>query len=93
MQLTAIRETDLAFGLLGFAILGESPLDAIAQLATLTYFIHLPRPLPAPQTFLRMSRLELLETITLARAIGIESRNSRENIHYVAHASCIGAIN
>lgn len=54
--------------------------------ATLSYLIYLPRLLPAPQTFLRTSRPEKLETTAGARVIGIESGNSGENIHHVAHA-------
>jgi hypothetical protein len=91
LQRTAARETDPAFCLLGFlAILGESSLDPIAQLATLSYFIYLPHLLSAPQTFLRTSRPERLETTASARVIGIESRNNGENIHHVAHAFASG---
>lgn len=56
------------------------------QVATLSNFIYLPRLLPAPQTFIRTSRPERLETTAGARVIGIESGNSGENIHHVAHA-------
>jgi hypothetical protein len=58
----------------------------IPQVATLSNFIYLPRLLPAPQTFIRTSRPERLETAAGARVIGIESGNSGENIHHVAHA-------
>ena len=49
-------------------------------------FIYLPRLLPAPQTFLRTSRPERLETPANARVIGIRSGNSGEKIHHIAHA-------
>jgi len=73
--------------IVGFlAILGEGSLDPIAQVATLSYFIFLPRLLPAPQTFLRTSRPERLETSSGARVIGVHSGNMSEKIHHVAHA-------
>jgi hypothetical protein len=61
-------------------------LNIFPQVATLSNFIYLPRLLPAPQTFIRTSRPERLETAAGARVIGIESGNSGENIHHVAHA-------
>lgn len=73
--------------IVGFlAILGEGSVEAIAQVATLSYLVYLPRLIPAPQIFIRPSRPEKLETMADARVIGIHSGNSGENIHHVAHA-------
>ena len=66
------------------AILGEGSLDPIAQVITLSNFAYLPRLLPAPQTFLRTSRPDRLETTSTAQVIGITSGNSGENIHVSA---------
>lgn len=72
---------------IGFlAILGEGSLEPIAQVATLSHFIYLPRLLPAPQTFLKTSRPEKLETTSSASVVGVYSGNASQNIHHVAHA-------
>ena len=68
------------------AILGEGSVETIAQVATLSYLIYLPRLLPAPQIFIRPSRPEKLETTAGARVIGVHSGNTGEDIHHVAHA-------
>jgi hypothetical protein len=60
--------------------------ETIAQVATLSYLIYLPRLLPAPQIFMRPSRLEKLETTADAKVIGVHSGNTGEDIHHVAHA-------
>jgi hypothetical protein len=73
--------------IVGFlAILGEGSVETIAQVATLSYLVYLPRLIPAPQIFIRPSRPDKLETTADARVIGIHSGNSGENIHHVAHA-------
>lgn len=72
---------------LGFlAILGEGSLEPIAQVATLSYLIYLPRLIPAPQTFLKTQRPEKLETTSNAKVVGVHSGNASEDIHHVAHA-------
>lgn len=58
----------------------------MAQVATLSYLIYLPRLIPAPQIFIRPSRPEKLETTAGAKVIGVHSGNSGEDIHHVAHA-------
>lgn len=68
------------------AILGEGSVETIAQVATLSYLIYLPRLLPAPQIFIRPSRPEKLETTAGAKVIGVHSGNTGEDIHHVAHA-------
>lgn len=68
------------------AILGEGSLEPIAQVATLSYFIYLPRLIPAPQTFLKTQRPEKLETTSNAKVVGVHSGNASEDIHHVAHA-------
>lgn len=68
------------------AILGEGSLEPIAQVATLSYFVYLPRLLPAPQVFIRPTRPEKLETVPTVKVVGIESGNTANEIHHVAHA-------
>ena len=68
------------------AILGEGSLEPIAQVATLSYLIYLPRLIPAPQTFLKTQRPEKLETTSNAKVVGVHSGNASEDIHHVAHA-------
>jgi hypothetical protein len=73
--------------LAGFlAILGEGSVETIAQVATLSYLIYVPRLIPAPQIFIRPSRPEKLETTSGAKVIGVHSGNTGEDIHHVAHA-------
>ncbi|KAH0848933.1 hypothetical protein FOPE_03217 [Fonsecaea pedrosoi] len=73
--------------IVGFlAILGEGSVETIAQVATLSYLIYVPRLLPAPQIFIRPSRPEKLETTAGANVIGVHSGNTGEDIHHVAHA-------
>lgn len=73
--------------IVGFlAILGEGSLEPIAQVATLSYLIYLPRLIPAPQTFLKTSRPEKLESTSNAKVVGVYSGNASEDIHHVAHA-------
>jgi hypothetical protein len=75
------------FPRIGFlAILGEGSVETIAQVATLSYFIYLPRLIPAPQIFIRPTRPEKLETTANASVIGVHSGNTGEDIHHVAHA-------
>ncbi|KAK5212213.1 hypothetical protein LTR41_002455 [Exophiala xenobiotica] len=77
----------LRLGVVGFlAILGEGSVDTIAQVATLSYLIYLPRLIPAPQIFIRPSRPERLQTTAGAKVIGVHSGNTGEDIHHVAHA-------
>jgi hypothetical protein len=66
--------------------LGEGSVETIAQVATLSYLVYVPRLLPAPQIFIRPSRPEKLETTAGARVIGVYSGNTGEDIHHVAHA-------
>lgn len=66
--------------------MGEGSLEPIAQVATLSNLIYLPRLIPAPQTFLKTTRPEKLETTSSARVVGIHSGNASEAIHHVAHA-------
>jgi hypothetical protein len=66
--------------------LGEGSVETIAQVATLSYLVYLPRLIPAPQIFIRPSRPEKLETSSGARVIGVHSGNTGEDIHHVAHA-------
>lgn len=81
------RETSNRYHPLGFlAILGEGSVETIAQVATLSYLIYVPRLLPAPQIFIRPSRPEKLETTANAKVIGVHSGNTGEDIHHVAHA-------
>lgn len=68
------------------AILGEGSLEPIAQVATLSVLIYLPRLIPAPQTFLKTQRPEKLETTSHAKVVGVHSGNASEDIHHVAHA-------
>ena len=68
------------------AILGEGSVDTVAQVATLSYLIYLPRLIPAPQIFIRPSRPEKLETTAGAKVVGVHSGNTGEDIHHVAHA-------
>ncbi|EXJ54597.1 hypothetical protein A1O7_09938 [Cladophialophora yegresii CBS 114405] len=73
--------------IVGFlAILGEGSVETIAQVATLSYLIYVPRLIPAPQIFIRPSRPEKLETTANAKVIGVHSGNTGEDIHHVAHA-------
>ncbi|EXJ83076.1 hypothetical protein A1O1_06694 [Capronia coronata CBS 617.96] len=73
--------------IVGFlAILGEGSVETIAQVATLSHLIYLPRLLPAPQSFIKPSRPEKLETTANAKVIGVYSGNTGEDIHHVAHA-------
>ncbi|EXJ69474.1 uncharacterized protein A1O5_07510 [Cladophialophora psammophila CBS 110553] len=73
--------------IVGFlAILGEGSVETIAQVATLSYLIYVPRLIPAPQIFIRPSRPEKLETTAGAKVIGVHSGNTGEDIHHVAHA-------
>lgn len=48
--------------------------------------VYLPRLIPAPQTFLKTSRPEKLETTSHAKVVGVHSGNASEDIHHVAHA-------
>jgi hypothetical protein len=68
------------------AILGEGSLLPVAQVATLSRFVYLPRLLPAPQVFIRPSRPEKLEAVSTVKVVGIESGNTAAEIHHVAHA-------
>lgn len=68
------------------AILGEGSIEPIAQVATLSILIFLPRLIPAPQVFLKTSRPEKLETTSHAKVVGVHSGNASEDIHHVAHA-------
>ncbi|KAK5401665.1 hypothetical protein LTR06_011029 [Exophiala xenobiotica] len=68
------------------AILGEGSIETIAQVATLSYLVYLPRLIPAPQTFIRPSRPEKFEAAAGAKVIGVHSGNTGEDIHHVAHA-------
>jgi len=78
---------ELTYPRKGFlAILGEGSVETIAQVATLSYLIYLPRLIPAPQIFIRPSRPEKLETTANAKVIGVHSGNTGEDIHHVAHA-------
>lgn len=61
-------------------------MEPIAQVATLSYLIYLPRLIPAPQTFLKTQRPEKLETTSNAKVVGVHSGNASEDIHHVAHA-------
>jgi hypothetical protein len=61
-------------------------LEPIAQVATLSHFVYLPRLLPAPQVFIRPSRPEKLEAVSTVKVVGIESGNNASDIHHVAHA-------
>lgn len=73
--------------LIGFlAILGEGSLEPIAQVATLSHFVYLPRLLPAPQVFIRPTRPEKLEAVSTVKVVGIQSGNTANEIHHVAHA-------
>jgi len=73
--------------IVGFlAILGEGSVETIAQVATLSYLVYVPRLIPAPQIFIRPSRPEKLETTANAKVIGVHSGNTGEDIHHVAHA-------
>ncbi|KAF7505045.1 hypothetical protein GJ744_001499 [Endocarpon pusillum] len=73
--------------IVGFlAILGEGSLEPIAQVATLSHFVYLPRLLPAPQVFIRPSRPEKLEGVSTVKVVGIQSGNTATEIHHVAHA-------
>lgn len=84
VNLSTRRLTPFASGFL--AILGEGSLEPIAQVATLSHFIYLPRLLPAPQVFIRPTRPEKLETVTTVKVVGIKSGNTANEIHHVAHA-------
>lgn len=66
--------------------MGEGSVETIAQVATLSCLVYLPRLIPAPQIFIRPSRPEKLETTAGARVIGVHSGNAGEDIHHVAHA-------
>ena len=61
-------------------------MEPIAQVATLSHFVYLPRLLPAPQVFIRPTRPEKLEAVSTVRVVGIESGNTAAEIHHVAHA-------
>lgn len=90
MRLSFIQHFDtesFQLDIVGFlAILGEGSLEPIAQVATLSYLIYLPRLIPAPQTFLKTQRPEKLETTSNAKVVGVHSGNASEDIHHVAHA-------
>lgn len=85
--ITAFTKDSFQLDIVGFlAILGEGSLEPIAQVATLSHFVYLPRLLPAPQVFIRPSRPEKLEAVSTVQVVGIESGNTASEIHHVAHA-------
>jgi hypothetical protein len=61
-------------------------LEPIAQVATLSHFVYLPRLLPAPQVFIRPSRPENSEAVSTVKVVDIKSGNNAGEIHHVAHA-------
>ncbi|KAL4892033.1 hypothetical protein BDV59DRAFT_180699 [Aspergillus ambiguus] len=71
--------------IVGFlAILGEGSVAVNYQVSTLSYFIFLPRLLPAPQAFIRPSRPLRLDTVP-GVVVGVSSGNLCRHVYRIPH--------
>lgn len=76
---------DFQLDIVGFlAILGEGSIAVNYQVSTLSYFIFLPRLIPAPQAFIRPSRPLRLDTVP-GVVIGVSSGNICRHVHRIPH--------
>jgi hypothetical protein len=76
---------DFHLDIVGFlAILGEASVAVNYQVSTLSYFIFLPRLLPAPQAFIRPARPLRLESVP-GVVIGVSSGNLCSHVYRIPH--------
>ncbi|KAL5357085.1 hypothetical protein BJX96DRAFT_172207 [Aspergillus floccosus] len=76
---------DFHLDIVGFlAILGEASVAVNYQVSTLSYFIFLPRLLPAPQAFIRPARPLRLDPLP-GVVIGVSSGNLCRHVHRIPH--------
>ncbi|KAG2411628.1 hypothetical protein HFD88_009184 [Aspergillus terreus] len=76
---------DFHLDIVGFlAILGEASVAVNYQVSTLSYFIFLPRLLPAPQAFIRPARPLRLESVP-GVVIGVSSGNLCRHVYRIPH--------
>jgi hypothetical protein len=71
--------------IVGFlAILGEGSVLSNAQVASLSWFVYLPRLMPAPQALLRTTRPDNLDPHN-GHTTSVHSGNVRHHINHVGH--------